>query len=507
MPERKPLYMDQTEGFSAEMAPTDTITLGGLTMGGNITMGNNKIVGLGTPTLDTDAATKAYVDSVAAGLDPKQSCRVATTAALPAYTAAGAGVGKTLTMNAPGILTVDGVATVLGDRILVKDLANAVDNGIYEVTTEGTATVAAVLTRATDFDGSPGNEVNAGAFTFIEEGTTNASSGWVLSTANPITVDTTALNFTQFSGAGQVVGGAGLVKTGNKLDVELSALPGLEFDAVGDAGRLQVKADATRGISVDAAGVFLSLAANPALQFTGGALDWLPDTTRGLAKDAVGAYLALAAASGLQFSAGALDTLLNSTGGLTKDANGLAILIDPTPTTLASSASGLTVVGLPSLFQINNVPVGATVTAANLDTLTNGSNADALHTHVGMQTAQRVEDNLAVDTAVNAGDAVYFTSTGDRVSKADAGTAATMRPVGIARLAQATIGQTTPVVARGPCAGILTGATPGTRYYVAVGGGITPTIPIGAGNRIISVGYAINATDLWVEIQDYGRAS
>ncbi|GAJ14101.1 unnamed protein product, partial [marine sediment metagenome] len=139
-------------------------------------------------------------DGVATGLDIKASCRVATAAALPACTAAGSGVDKTLTMNAAAVLTIDGIATVLNDRILVKNQVEGIDNGIYKVTVEGTEGVAAVLTRATDFDLDA--EVTAGAFTFIEVGDTLADQGWVLTTDNPITVDTTALVFGQFSSAG-----------------------------------------------------------------------------------------------------------------------------------------------------------------------------------------------------------------------------------------------------------------------------------------------------------------
>jgi len=166
----------------------------------DVSLNSHKITSLATPTATGDGATKGYVDGVATGLDLKESCRVATAAALPACTAAGSGVGKTLTINAVGILTVDGVATVLNDRILVKNQVTGTDNGIYKVTTEGTAGIAAVLTRATDFDQDA--EVTAGAYSFIEEGTTLADQGWVLTTNNPITVDTTALVFGQFSSAG-----------------------------------------------------------------------------------------------------------------------------------------------------------------------------------------------------------------------------------------------------------------------------------------------------------------
>jgi hypothetical protein len=185
-------------------------------------MNSQKITNLATPTLDTDAANKGYVDSVAQGIDVKGSCRVATTAALPTVTYANgsSGVGATLTASAVGVLTVDGVATVLGDRILVKNQAAQLQNGIYVVTTEGTAGVAFVLTRSTDMDIAA--EFPA-AFTFIEAGTANSDSGWVCTTNAPVTVGTTNITFDQFSGAGQITAGNGLTKTGNTLDVNVDS--------------------------------------------------------------------------------------------------------------------------------------------------------------------------------------------------------------------------------------------------------------------------------------------
>lgn len=147
-------------------------------------------------------ATEEFANSSGGGVDWKDSVRVATAAALPAYTQAGAGVGATLTADAVGILTIDGVATVLGDRVLVKDEAGApgsTDHGIYEVTTEGTAGVAFVLTRATDADED--SDVTASMAAGVEEGTANADTYWALTTNDPIVVDTTQLAFAQIASA------------------------------------------------------------------------------------------------------------------------------------------------------------------------------------------------------------------------------------------------------------------------------------------------------------------
>ena len=136
------------------------------------------------------------------GIDWKDSVRVASDAPLPAYTQAGAGVGATLTADANGILTVDGVAMVLGDDVLVKDEAGAPgdsDHGLYDLTTEGTAGVPCVLTRRTDADDD--SDVTASLQVGIEEGTVNDDTYWALTTNNPIVVDTTLLNFAKISDA------------------------------------------------------------------------------------------------------------------------------------------------------------------------------------------------------------------------------------------------------------------------------------------------------------------
>jgi hypothetical protein len=153
--------------------------------------------------------------------DAKQSCRLATTAALPSNTASGSGPGKTLTAVANGALSVDSVATVQGDRVLVKDESTGADNGIYDVTDPGSAGSPYVLTRSEDADLD--EEVTSGMFTWIEEGTTNAETFWVLTTVNPITVDTTALVFEKFYPSGG--GGSFSGKSGRVLASSFSGTP------------------------------------------------------------------------------------------------------------------------------------------------------------------------------------------------------------------------------------------------------------------------------------------
>ena len=157
----------------------------------------------GTPTDDAHAATKAYVDSARSGLDVKQSVRAATTATV------------NLSTEVQNGSIIDGVTLATGNRILIKDqgvggVAHA-DNGIYTVNATGAPT------RATDFDSTA--EVTPGAFTFVEEGTANGDSGYVVATNGTINVGSTAILFTQFSGTGQITAGDGLSKDGSTLNV------------------------------------------------------------------------------------------------------------------------------------------------------------------------------------------------------------------------------------------------------------------------------------------------
>ena len=162
------------------------------------------------------------IASITQGLSWKDSARVATAAVLSptnTYANGSSGVGATLTATGVGVLTVDGQATVLGDRIIVKDEAAGLENGLYEVTTEGTAGVAYILTRVTDADVSA--ELD-GAAVFAQQGTTNADNAFVQTVDNP-TIGTTALAFSQFTSSISLGGTPSTIQPDDAADEGVSS--------------------------------------------------------------------------------------------------------------------------------------------------------------------------------------------------------------------------------------------------------------------------------------------
>ena len=159
----------------------------------SVSFGSQNITNLADPVNAQDAATKNYVDATAQGLDPKGSVKAATTA--------------NITLS--GTQTIDGIALVAGDRCLVKNQTTTSQNGIYVVS-------ASTWTRALDMDAW--SEV-PGAFTFVEQGSTLADTGWVCTSDQGGTIGTTAITFTQFSGAGTYTAGNGLSLSGGSFSV------------------------------------------------------------------------------------------------------------------------------------------------------------------------------------------------------------------------------------------------------------------------------------------------
>ena len=192
---------------------------------GVVNVNNSRISNVTDPTQAQDAATKAYVDAVKQALDIKDSVRVATTANITI--ASDLNVGD----------AIDGVTLADGDRVLVKNQSTASENGIYVA---GSSPVRSA-------DANTSAEVTSGMFCFVEEGTVNGDNGFVLTTNDPITLDTTDLTFTQFNGAGQIIAGDALSKSGNTLNVN------------DDNITLEVNSDALRikGITTTAVGDLL----------------------------------------------------------------------------------------------------------------------------------------------------------------------------------------------------------------------------------------------------------
>ena len=181
------------------------------------------------PSSANDLVNKSYVDSIAAGLTFHAACNLATTTALPTvtYSNGSSGVGATLTASSNGALTVDSVAATVGNRILVKDQASALQNGVYTVTTVGDGSTPFLLTRATDMNtsGTGYNQINAGNYFLITAGTVNTNTSWVQTTALPITVGTTSLVFSQFSsGATAYTAGTGLSLLTNQFSISSTAV-------------------------------------------------------------------------------------------------------------------------------------------------------------------------------------------------------------------------------------------------------------------------------------------
>ena len=176
---------------------------------GSVSLNSQTITNVADPVNAQDAATKGFVEATSQGLDVKDSCKAATTGNITISTALNNGD------------TLDGVTLATNDRVLVKDQSTASQNGIY--------IVGSSPARADDL--AAGSDA-AGMFTFVEQGTVNADNGFVCtSNKGSAVTGTNNLTFAQFSGAGQVVAGDGLDKSGNTLSLDLKSNGGLVIES------------------------------------------------------------------------------------------------------------------------------------------------------------------------------------------------------------------------------------------------------------------------------------
>lgn len=180
----------------------------------NFNLATFRITALGAPVAGTDAATKTYVDNVAAGLDVHPSVRALGTA----------------NISLTALQTIDGVVLIANDRVLLTAQTTTSQNG-YWLAQSGS------WTRPLDYAAASTQKPNA--FSFVQEGTLNSDSGWVSTTNGTITVDTTSTTWTQFTGGAAILGGSGLTRTGNSIDV------GAGLGILVNADDVQIRLDGT----------------------------------------------------------------------------------------------------------------------------------------------------------------------------------------------------------------------------------------------------------------------
>ena len=267
---------------------------------GAVSLNSQKITGLADPTADADAANKGYVDGVAQGLDVKDSVVATTTA------------NGTLSSAFANGQSIDGVTLQTGDRILIKNQSTASQNGIYNVQASGAPS------RTTDM-GTGSNA--AGAFVFVEQGTVNAENGFTCtSDTGSAVVGTNNLTFAQFSGAGQIIAGDGLDKSGNTLSADLKANGGLVIESTEIAVKLDASSiTGTLAIGDGGTGATTATAALTALGLSNYAKTLIDDADAAAARSTLGlGSIATQAANSVAITGGSV-TNLTTFDGITVD--------------------------------------------------------------------------------------------------------------------------------------------------------------------------------------------
>jgi len=191
------------------------------------------------PVNSLGAVTKQYVDDIASGLTIHAACVTSTNGSnlSATYNNGSGGVGATLT-GTGAIPSIGGITPVIGNRVLVKDQTTQLQNGIYTVTQ---ATANWVMTRATDFNGSPSTEIQAGDAVYVQQGTL-AGTQWVQTTTGTITVGVTSIVFSQFGGPATYTAGTGINIAGTSISNTgvLSNIAGSGISVSGATGNVTI---------------------------------------------------------------------------------------------------------------------------------------------------------------------------------------------------------------------------------------------------------------------------
>jgi hypothetical protein len=305
------------------------------------------------------------------------------------------GAGSTLTFNTNNSKMVDGVTLTLNMRVLVKDQANSFEDGIYVVSDAGSVGTPVILTRATDFDGSPDNEVVPGDFVFVTgSGLTQNLTGWVVANSGhtPIRVDTDDIVWHQFSGAGTILAGLGLHLTGNTMDVVYDNVT----IGINGSNQIYVKNSGIDTAQLNNLSVTAGKIANNTITATQIAAATITATqiasatitsTQLAANSVTSTQVASSVAgNGLQGGNGSALSIKHDGQGLDTSSGTLVIVPDATAATISKSASGIKVADL----SLANGQISATA-AISLSKLASGldgqiivANSSGVPTYVNM---------------------------------------------------------------------------------------------------------------------------
>lgn len=535
---RKPLFMS-TEGFSEEMALTDSITLGGLTMGGDIAMGTHKITGMGDGSAPQDAVTKSQLDAaVIQGGQVKEILfdqnQLDNTDGINA-------AEVVFFENQPAV----GDTVVLTDGVLTRTYTFVLNQGAESAATDvsiETDAATAMQRFVTRMLADAGNTVWDSVFRATEH--------------PDIHVDGIIVVYEKASAAGaspsRIYGTWTTQSDLRVVEFASGATPDVDVDYSDETAATASTSDPAAGrfglrrivSALETGEIHYVMTNDYQYAWDDDALQWNILTGGGAVPDATSA-----SGGGIKGK-----VTFDSDKGLSVTSGIAEVKIDAV--TIDFSGGSLAVTGVPLQFEINGAATSTAVTSANLGTLTAGvaSDAQSLHTHgnlataghthaqlhdrshaitstsdhtesgltighvltatgaatfgwaapAGVDDAKRLENvlNTAVDVTAN-GDPVYWNGA-DTVGKARADTDAKAHVMGVIKSGGGAAPASVAVISHGTCAGVLTTAVANTNYFLQATGGIGTSLP-GGGNRVIRVGWARNTSDLWVAIHDYGK--